>query len=226
VELLVADQTFRFGNVFKRSLTERVETPFIVSTAKLDQAGHLIARADALLLQGEVAIQQLRTLPPGPRPIIAVVGVGWEQNFYTDAVDLGVDLFIETPCTPDFIVAMIERARVRRDELTKEVQLSDPGDISFAGWTMHGYSTHVIKEATSESIALTPTEARVFRILLQAKGKIVASEQLATIWRSTADALSSLRLYIYYLRKKLGHDAIVSALSLGYHGYALNASAT
>lgn len=74
------------------------------------------------------------------------------------------------------------------------------------------------------TIELTPSEATVLNVLVQAKGKVVTLDQLiASLWQSTRDAAYEHCLYniMCRLRRKLGKGSMIR--NRRHIGYKLEA---
>jgi two-component system KDP operon response regulator KdpE len=129
---------------------------------------------------------------------------------------LGADDYIAKPFAHDELLARI-RAVLRRQAMDKEPRLDtyfyDDLYIDFSrGTVMRG----------DKLISLTPLEFKLLACLAETPGTTLThSHLLRLVWGTEKQARNSLKLYIWYLRRKLEHDPghpkiIVTDRGVGY----------
>lgn len=115
---------------------------------------------------------------------------------------LGVDDYITKPFSLRElelrVCAVLKRAEAQK---STAVKLYDDGTLKIDLESQQVYREEQI-------VHLTPTEFRLLSCLVRHKGSLVPHEYLLTeVWSTShLDAMSSLALYISYLRKKLEED--------------------
>lgn len=154
-------------------------------------------------LDGKELLEALRGVTEGP---IVVVGNGGETAM-VGALLQGADAYLEQPVSAQELAARVG-ALLRRYQKGEEVE----GHLGAAG---NGVVTGKVFEKLSR------TEARLFQYLLERAGHLTLREELVTgVW-GEAGKDTSLRFYIWQLRRKLKEAGPIEILNLKGMGYLL-----
>ena len=146
-------------------------------------------------------------------PIIAT-GARKRPEAIIQVLDLGADDFIEKPFSAPELVARV-RAAIRRaareSDSTGHERVIRVGDI-----TIDREARLVTKAGAT--VKLTATEFRLLDALATHVGKVAPHRfLLSTVWgEEYVDDMHYLRIYVGYLRKKLGDDVIATVRGMGY----------
>ena len=142
-------------------------------------------------------IRELSTVP------VIMLTVRSSEDDKVRGLDLGADDYITKPFSPRVLVSRV-RAVLRRFQITNPIEstllaIDDYLSIDFN-------TAEVI--VGGERVKLRPTEFRLLRHLIENAGWTVPhSTLLSKVWGyEYKDAISYLRLYINYLRKKIEPD--------------------
>ena len=142
-------------------------------------------------------IRELSTVP------VIMLTVRSSEDDKVRGLDLGADDYITKPFSPRVLVSRV-RAVIRRFQITSPIEstlleIDDYLSVDFN-------TVEVI--VGGERIKLRPTEFRLLRHLIENAGWTVPhSTLLSKVWGyEYKDAISYLRLYINYLRKKIEPD--------------------
>jgi two-component system KDP operon response regulator KdpE len=142
-------------------------------------------------------IRELSTVP------VIMLTVRSSEDDKVRGLDLGADDYITKPFSPRLLVSRV-RAVLRRFQITNPLEttlleIDDNLSVDFN-------TAEVI--VGGERVKLRPTEFRLLRHLIENAGWTVPhSTLLSKVWGyEYKDAISYLRLYIKYLRKKIEPD--------------------
>ena len=174
------------------------------------------------MLPGLDGLELARTLKRNEQtariPIIVVTAKSEEVDRIV-GLELGADDYITKPFSPREVVlrvkAVLRRARVIETppEEAPDHQWLELGALRL---DPEGYRLFV----AGEEVALTPTEFRLLRFLLERKGRVFSRGQLLTdIWGYAEEVDSrTVDTHIRRLRKKLGveGDRIETVVGIGY----------
>ncbi|MCI8920745.1 MAG: VanR-ABDEGLN family response regulator transcription factor [Acutalibacter sp.] len=147
-----------------------------------------------------------------------------EETDKITGLTLGADDYMTKPFRPLELVARV-KAQLRRYKrynpgmagaLAADVQR---GVLEHAGLAMHTKTHECLLD--EKSLALTPTEFSILRILLENKGQVVSAEELFhQIWRDEyyTKSNNTITVHIRHLREKLGDRAqiIKTVWGVGY----------
>jgi two-component system KDP operon response regulator KdpE len=142
-------------------------------------------------------IRELSTVP------VIMLTVRSSEDDKVRGLDLGADDYITKPFSPRVLVSRV-RAVLRRFQATSPI---DSTVLTIDEYLSVDFNTaEVIVDG--ERIKLRPTEFRLLRHLIENAGWTVPhSTLLSKVWGyEYKDAISYLRLYINYLRKKIEPD--------------------
>lgn len=148
----------------------------------------------------------LRGLTESP---ILVMGSG-DEAAKVQALLHGADVYLDRPVNPGELIARI-RALLRRYNANSDPR-PEEGDLDT---TFDGVQLGQIWSQLSR------TEARLLRFLLERSERLVGREELLNgVWGDEGKD-TSLRFYIWQLRKKLAEAASIEILNLKGMGYLL-----
>jgi DNA-binding response OmpR family regulator len=126
----------------------------------------------------------------------------------------GADDFMSKPFSFEELLARVQ-ARIRLQRIDTEVTSPNPS-LTRGNITLELLSRQVT--VAGETHELTPREFVMLEMFLQNPGQVISREQLLDrVWGYDHDPGSNVvDVYVRYLRKKIGSDAIVSVRGLGY----------
>lgn len=152
-------------------------------------------------IDGIAVLSLVRRLTPAP---MVVTGWGGETGFNW-ALLQGADTYITRPIDPRDLLGRT-RALLRRN------RPQPPGD---------GGELQIALEPPNKPTALTPVETRLLQCLLAVKGRVATRTELSVgVWGRPGKE-SSLRFYIFRLRKKLTDLAAGDIRTVRKRGYQL-----
>ncbi|HET8559051.1 MAG TPA: response regulator transcription factor [Marmoricola sp.] len=125
-----------------------------------------------------------------------------------DGLDYGADDYLTKPFSYVVLLARL-RALLRRRGEARPVVLTS-GDITLDPAT---------REVTlgDDTVALTPREYAVLEYLLRHADRVVTKlELLDHVWDVDAEDPNVVEVYVGYLRRKLGRDAVRTVRGAGY----------
>ncbi len=157
-----------------------------------------LAIVDALMpvMDGFETSRRLREMGV---PAILVTSHRHDERSVVKALEMGADDYLRKPLEVPVLLAKMS-ALLRRNEEHAPSAFSVYDD----GRLLIDLNRRQIK-AHGESIQLTPTEFRLLSILLHNVGRVVSHEELIRqVWGTQDGAsLTSLKVYIHYLRRKI-----------------------
>jgi DNA-binding response OmpR family regulator len=170
---------------------------------------HIIILDDGFSQVGTARlVADLREITQGP---IVVMGWGGDTAM-VEAVIGGADLYVERQIPPRELAARL-RALVRRCQNCAEAE-----DNLGCGATNDQLGQLFEK--------LSQTEAKLLRFLLERDGRLTAREELmAGVWGDRAKE-TSLRFYIWQLRRKLSSNGNIQIMNQKGMGYVLKVHPT
>ncbi len=131
---------------------------------------------------------------------ILVISNRRDERSMVRALELGADAYLHKPFELPVLLAKI-RTLLRRigQRVPSEYAVYDDGQL------LIDLNNRRV-ELRGEMIQLTATEFRLLSILLRHVGRVVPHEELIQeVWGTEKDVgLTSLKLYVHYLRRKLG----------------------
>ncbi|MGV8845147.1 response regulator transcription factor [Tessaracoccus sp.] len=130
------------------------------------------------------------------------------EHDVADALDLGADDYLTKPFSFVVLVARL-RALVRRPAEARPALLS-VGGIEFNPATRDVSLDDV-------PVALTTREAALLEYLMRHAGRVVGKVELRDhVWDGDGEDLNVVEVYVGYLRRKLGRDAVLTVRGSGY----------
>lgn len=165
-------------------------------------------------LSGYEVCQRIREM--SNTPIIILTALGREQDI-VKGLDLGADDYLTKPFRMGELLARI-RANLRRVHTESEADTTTYSD-DYMSIDLDARRVAI----RGEIIKLTPTEFKLLAILVKNKGRLLEFRQLLEgVWGfEYIDDIDYLRVYIWYLRRKLEPDPqnpiyILNELNTGY----------
>lgn len=161
-------------------------------------------------LDGMEVIRKLRSFSSVP---ILVLSARAEDSDIIDALDAGADDYLCKPFSVDQLMArlrvMERHLKQRKKEPDREV--FENGDLYI------DYQAQTVRLG-QQDLHLTPIEYKLLVLLAQNTGKVLTRTYITSrIWGSAWESnMSSLRVYMTMLRKKLGHRYIETSFGVGY----------
>ncbi len=136
-------------------------------------------------------------------PVIMLTAKGEEVDKIT-GLAYGADDYITKPFLPLELVARV-KAQLRRYKTYNAAGEEDAHLLLHSGLTLNS-RTHECM-LNEKPLSLTPTEFSILRILIQQKGNVVSSEELARqIWGDSYfdKSNNTITVHIRHLREKMG----------------------
>ncbi len=155
-------------------------------------------------------------------PILMLTGQQKSEDDIVRGLDYGADDYLIKPIGSKELVARV-RAILRRAELPPSSDTKRKG-ISYSDTflTMDVAERKVL--VNGERVRLTPTEFRLFALLLENAGRVLTHKQvLEKVWGwEYIDDIDHVRIYIWHLRQKIEPDPaqpryIVTEPGVGYY---------
>ena len=136
----------------------------------------------------------------------------------TRGLTLGADDYVTKPFGLEELVLRI-KAILRRSQFSESVQET----LTLGPITLDAKSHQVT--FNDEAVDLSPTEFRLFQVLLESKGRVLSKTHLLDeVWGITFESESTVvDTYISYLRKKLHRDGFEGIRTIRGVGFQLNA---
>ncbi len=125
-----------------------------------------------------------------------------------DALDLGADDYLTKPFSFVVLVARL-RALVRRPSGAR------PAVLAVGSLTLDPSTRSVTRD--DEPVELTTREVALLEYLMRHPDRVVGKVELRDhVWEGSGEDLNVVEVYVGYLRRKLGRDAIVTVRGAGY----------
>ena len=154
-------------------------------------------------------------------PIVMLTGKQKSEEDIVQGLDYGADDYLIKPVGSRELVARV-RAILRRAELPPALDIEKKVTYSDAFLTVDIAERKVI--VGEERVKLTPTEFRLFALLLENAGRILTHKQLLEkVWGwEYIDDVDYVRIYISHLRQKIETTPsspryIVTVPGVGYY---------
>lgn len=156
---------------------------------------------------------ELRELSDAP---IMAICTERNESLTVRCLEAGADRVLLAPLSRMELVARIE-ALVGRQERSHLVET--PAKVYRVSGLVIDAGDFTVTKAGAP-VSLTPTEFRLLAALARRAGEVVSHQELiAEVWNGhRAESPESLRLYVHYLRQKLGDDQDEPRLLLSQRG--------
>jgi two-component system KDP operon response regulator KdpE len=154
-------------------------------------------------------------------PIVILTGRQKSETDIVRGLDYGADDYLIKPVGSRELVARV-RAILRRAELPSSLEAKKEITYSDAFLTVNIAERKVI--VNGERVRLTPTEFKLFALLLENAGRVLTHKQLLEkVWGwEYVDDIDHVRIYIWHLRQKIEPDPahpryIIAEPGVGYY---------
>jgi two-component system KDP operon response regulator KdpE len=154
-------------------------------------------------------------------PILMLTGKKKSKADIVRGLDYGADDYLIKPVGSRELVARV-RAILRRAELPSSLEAKKEITYSDAFLTVNIAERKVI--VNGERVRLTPTEFKLFALLLENAGRVLTHKQLLEkVWGwEYVDDIDHVRIYIWHLRQKIEPDPahpryIIAEPGVGYY---------
>jgi len=211
MRVLVVEDERRLADAVARGLRHRamaVDVAYEGESAlhKADLADYDVVVLDRDLpgIHGDEVCRALRREPSGPA-VLMLTAAG-ELDQIVDGLALGADDYLAKPFAFEELLARVQ-ALGRRPRRTIPPVLVR-GDLEL------DVARHEVRRR-GKPVELQPKEFAVLRVLLEADGGVVSSEELlARVWDENLDPFSNVvRVVIMTLRRKLGDPPTIETLT-------------
>jgi DNA-binding response OmpR family regulator len=155
-------------------------------------------------VHGDEVCQALRAAGSGPAVLMLTASAGLDE--VVEGLALGADDYLAKPFAFEELLARVQ-ALGRRPRRTLPPVLSR-GDVEL------DVARHEVRRR-GEPVELQRKEFAVLRVLLEAEGRIVSSEELlARAWDENVDPFSNVvRVVVMTLRRKLGDPPVIETVT-------------
>jgi len=161
-------------------------------------------------LDGWQVLGRIRDLSEVPVLMLTAEG---EQVQKVRGLEGGADDYVTKPFGSEELVARINALLRRRTRLGSEEETLEDGTVR-----LDGAGRRV--EVDGREVVLTPTEFRLLAFLMRNRNQVVSQLQLLEeVWGNADADPHQVRLYVSYLRRKLGEagvDPIETVRGFGY----------
>jgi len=154
-------------------------------------------------------------------PIVILTGQQKSEADIVRGLDYGADDYLIKPVGSRELVARV-RAILRRAELPSSLEAKKEITYSDTFLTVNITERKVI--VNGERVRLTPTEFKLFALLLENAGRVLTHKQLLEkVWGwEYVDDIDHVRIYIWHLRQKIEPDPahpryIIAEPGVGYY---------
>ena len=214
MRLLVVEDEVRLAAALKRGLAAE---GFAVDLAHDGRSGLDLARygdydavvLDVMLpvLSGYTVVKTLRA--EGVWVPVLMLSAKDGEHDQADGLDYGADDYLTKPFSYVVLLARL-RALLRRDLRER------PAVLEASGIRLDPSSREVT--AAGRPVALTQREFTVLEYFMRNPGRVVSkTELLDHVWDAADDTdPNTVEVYVGYLRRKLGRDALHTVRGVGY----------
>jgi two-component system response regulator QseB len=124
-----------------------------------------------------------------------------------EGLDSGAEDYVVKPFDSDELLARL-RALLRRH--------TDTSPMIDLGGRRLDVATRRVLSPDAEPVELSAQECALLRVIAANPGRVRSREELHRRVFQNADSPNAVDTYVYYLRRKLGHDMIRTVRGLGY----------
>ena len=214
MRVLLVDDEVRAVVALARGLTAEGMTADVVHDGAAALARVAAHHYDAMVLDimlpglsGYEVLKRLRRTDP-ELPVLVLSAKDGEHDL-GDALDLGADDYLVKPYSYVVLVARL-RALLRRAR-EQQATTTTVGDLAI------DTATRTVLRA-GVSVELSPREFALLTALVRRRGRPVSkSELLERVFEADPDTSANVvEVYVGYLRRKLGREAVVTVRGGGY----------
>jgi len=166
-----------------------------------------------VMLPGEDGISLCRTLRARfDVPIIMLTARG-EDTDRIVGLEVGADDYLPKPFNPRELLARVKSVRRRAKSFPANLRREEVRSCRFAGWTLE-VATRNLTSPEGVVIALSGTDFKLLRVLLDHAGRVLTRDQLIDLMlsRDAGPFDRALDVQVSRLRHRLGDDAKEPAL--------------
>ena len=212
--ILIAEDEPRLASFLEKGLRSN---GFVTAVAEDGAKASLVARDedfDLLVLDlglpgkdGKEVLRELRA--SGQRMPVIILTARDDVSDKVGGLESGADDYVTKPFRFEELLARV-RARLR-DERTVEPTVLRAGDVVLDLRTRRA-------STGGRTVDLTAREFTMLEVLIRHAGQVLSREQLLShVWGYDYDPGSNVvDVYVGYLRRKLGSDAIETVRGMGY----------
>ena len=225
-KILVVDDEPAFVSLVEQVLTQKGYEVLKASNGQESLRVFFDHRPDLVLLDIEMPKMDgwqtcSRIRDVSDVPIVMLTGKQKSEADIVRGLDYGADDYLIKPVGNKELVARV-RAVLRRAELPSSLDTKKRITYSDDFLTVDVAERMII--VNGERVRLTPTEFRLFSLLVENAGRVLTHKQLLEkVWGwEYVDDLDHLRIYIWHLRHKIEPDPtqpkyIVTEPGVGYY---------
>ena len=225
-KILVVDDEPAFVSLVEQVLTQKGYEVLKASNGQESLKVFFDHRPDLVLLDIEMPKMDgwqtcSRIRDVSDVPIVMLTGKQKSEADIVRGLDYGADGYLVKPVGNKELVARV-RAVLRRAELPSSLDTKKRITYSDDFLTVDVAERMII--VNGERVRLTPTEFRLFSLLVENAGRVLTHKQLLEkVWGwEYVDDLDHLRIYIWHLRHKIEPDPtqpkyIVTEPGVGYY---------
>jgi two-component system, OmpR family, response regulator len=161
-----------------------------------------------LMLPGEDGLSLCRDLRAGSDlPVIMLTARGDEADRIV-GLEMGADDYLPKPFSPRELLARIKSVLRRARALPDNLKPDEASAFRFAGWTLD-IATRNLTSAMGVVVALSGTEFRLLRVLLDHPNRVLTRDQLVDFMmsRDAGPFDRAVDVQVSRLRHRLGDDA-------------------
>jgi two-component system OmpR family response regulator len=161
-----------------------------------------------VMLPGEDGISLCRTLRARfDVPIIMLTARG-EDTDRIVGLEVGADDYLPKPFNPRELLARVKSVLRRAKSLPANLRRDEVRSFRFAGWTLE-VATRNLTSPEGVVIALSGTDFKLLRVLLDHAGRVLTRDQLIDLMlsRDAGPFDRALDVQVSRLRHRLGDDA-------------------
>jgi two-component system OmpR family response regulator len=179
-----------------------------------------------LMLPGEDGLSLCRDLrATSDLPVIMLTARGDEADRIV-GLEMGADDYLPKPFSPRELLARIKSVLRRARALPDNLKPDEATAFRFAGWTLDT-ATRDLTSPAGVVVALSGTEFRLLRVLLDHPNRVLTRDQLVDFMmsRDASPFDRAIDVQVSRLRHRLGDDAREPLLikTVRSHGYVLAA---
>ncbi len=179
-----------------------------------------------LMLPGEDGLSLCRDLRSRSNlPVIMLTARGDEADRIV-GLEMGADDYLPKPFSPRELLARIKSVLRRARSLPEDPKQDDAIAFHFAGWTLD-LQTRNLASPEGVVVALSGTEFRLLRVLLENPNRVLTRDQLVDFMlsRDASPFDRAVDVQVSRLRHRLGEDAREPAIikTVRNQGYVLAA---
>lgn len=215
--LLIVDDDAEIRDLLRAYFHENGYRVSVAADGKALWAALKTAQPDLIVLDvmlpGEDGITLCRTLRARfDVPVIMLTARG-EDTDRIVGLEVGADDYLPKPFNPRELLARVKSVLRRAKSLPANLRRDEVRAFRFAGWTLD-VGTRNLTSPGGVVVALSGTEFKLLRVLLEHAGRVLTRDQLIELMlsRDAGPFDRALDVQVSRLRHRLGDDAKEPAL--------------